>query len=163
MEDAVNPTRAAVEEGVVPGGGVALLRARRAIKDFNGKTDDQTVGVNILKRALEEPLRQIVRNSGLESREKLLRIQRCDYGKFYGKGFLVSLPHPVGHRGLISNAQSRRRSPLGYWSRLRDSITDTQVPYWVGSFVAPRSATRWWWFRRSVLRPFVPVEMPPLW
>ncbi len=67
VEDALHATRAAVEEGVVAGGGVALLRARAAIKDLKGKTADQTVGVQILKRALEEPLRQIVNNAGLDS------------------------------------------------------------------------------------------------
>ncbi len=64
VEDALHATRAAVEEGVVPGGGVALIRALAAITDLAGDNDDQTVGVNILRRAVEEPLRQIVRNAG---------------------------------------------------------------------------------------------------
>jgi len=64
VEDALHATRAAVEEGVVPGGGVALIRALAAIKDLTGDNDDQTVGVNILRRAVEEPLRQIVKNAG---------------------------------------------------------------------------------------------------
>jgi chaperonin GroEL len=66
VEDALHSTRAAVEEGVVAGGGVALLRARKAIEDLKGSTDEQTVGINILKRAIEEPLRQLVYNSGME-------------------------------------------------------------------------------------------------
>lgn len=66
VEDALHATRAAVEEGVVPGGGAALLRARKAIADLKADTDDQDVGVKILRRALEEPLRQIVANSGLD-------------------------------------------------------------------------------------------------
>ena len=57
-------TRAAVEEGVVPGGGVALIRAVKAIGKLKGDNHDQEVGINILKRAVEEPLRQIVRNAG---------------------------------------------------------------------------------------------------
>ena len=64
VEDALHATRAAVEEGVVPGGGVALIRAVAAIKDLVGDNDDQTVGINILRRAVEEPLRQIVKNAG---------------------------------------------------------------------------------------------------
>jgi chaperonin GroEL len=64
VEDALHATRAAVEEGVVAGGGVALIRAEMAIAKLQGDNDDQTVGINILRRAVEEPLRQIVRNAG---------------------------------------------------------------------------------------------------
>ncbi len=67
VEDALHATRAAVEEGVVPGGGVALIRALQAIKDLKGDNEDQDVGINILRRAMEEPLRQIVANAGEES------------------------------------------------------------------------------------------------
>jgi chaperonin GroEL len=66
VEDALHSTRAAVEEGVVPGGGVALLRAKAAIARLEGKNADQNIGVDILRRAIEEPLRQIVRNAGEE-------------------------------------------------------------------------------------------------
>ncbi|MBI1732413.1 MAG: chaperonin GroEL [Gammaproteobacteria bacterium] len=66
VEDALHSTRAAVEEGVVPGGGVALLRVRKAVDRVKGKNDDQKVGIGILRRALEEPLRQIVANCGEE-------------------------------------------------------------------------------------------------
>ena len=64
VEDALHSTRAAVEEGIVPGGGVALVRARESLKDLQGDNDDQNVGIKILERALEEPLRQIVSNAG---------------------------------------------------------------------------------------------------
>jgi chaperonin GroEL len=64
VEDALHATRAAVEEGVVPGGGVAFIRAVQALDDLTGDNDDQNVGINILKRAIQEPLRQIVRNAG---------------------------------------------------------------------------------------------------
>ncbi len=67
VEDALHATRAAVEEGVVAGGGVALIRAEMAIAKLQGDNDDQTVGINILRRAVEEPLRQIVRNAGGDS------------------------------------------------------------------------------------------------
>jgi chaperonin GroEL len=64
VEDALHATRAAVEEGVVPGGGVALIRALKAIKKLEGDNADQNVGINILRKAVEEPLRQIVKNAG---------------------------------------------------------------------------------------------------
>jgi chaperonin GroEL len=67
VEDALHATRAAVEEGVVAGGGVALVRARAEIEKLVGANDDQSVGVNILRRALEEPLRQIVGNAGADA------------------------------------------------------------------------------------------------
>ncbi|PYM35070.1 MAG: molecular chaperone GroEL, partial [Candidatus Rokuibacteriota bacterium] len=65
VEDALNATRAAVEEGIVPGGGVALLRAAKALEKLKLEGDEK-VGANIVRRALEEPIRQIVENAGLE-------------------------------------------------------------------------------------------------
>jgi len=67
VEDALHATRAAVEEGVVAGGGVALLRANAALKNLKGSNSEQDVGIAILRRALEEPLRQIVANAGDDS------------------------------------------------------------------------------------------------
>jgi chaperonin GroEL len=67
VEDALHSTRAAVEEGVVAGGGVALIRARAAIADLKGDNHDQSIGVDIARRALEEPIRQIVSNAGDEA------------------------------------------------------------------------------------------------
>ncbi len=64
VEDALHATRAAIEEGVVPGGGVALIRALKALNKLEGDNDDQTVGIRILARAIEEPLRNIVLNAG---------------------------------------------------------------------------------------------------
>ncbi|HEU4371651.1 MAG TPA: chaperonin GroEL [Methylomirabilota bacterium] len=66
VEDALNATRAAVEEGIVPGGGVALLRAAKAIDGMKKLEGDEKVGAMIVRRALEEPIRQIVENAGLE-------------------------------------------------------------------------------------------------
>ena len=66
MEDAMRATRAAVDEGIVPGGGVALLRARKHMAGLSGANQDQQAGINILFRALEEPLRQILINAGIE-------------------------------------------------------------------------------------------------
>ena len=74
VEDALHSTRAAVEEGVVPGGGVALLRTRDAIRKIKAVNDDQAVGIRILLRAVEEPLRQIVRNAGAEPAVVLNRV-----------------------------------------------------------------------------------------
>jgi chaperonin GroEL len=67
VEDALNSTRAAVEEGIVAGGGVALIRAVNAIEGLTGDNEDQNVGINLLRRALEAPLRQIVTNAGDEA------------------------------------------------------------------------------------------------
>ncbi|MGI6454316.1 MAG: chaperonin GroEL [bacterium] len=66
VEDALHATRAAVEEGIVPGGGVALIRAQSSLDNVKVANEDQQMGVNIVRRALEEPLRQLSRNAGLE-------------------------------------------------------------------------------------------------
>lgn len=66
VEDALHATRAAVEEGVVPGGGVALIRALNSIKDLKGENHDQNMGIAMVRRAMEAPLRQIVANAGAE-------------------------------------------------------------------------------------------------
>jgi chaperonin GroEL len=66
VDDALHATRAAVEEGIVPGGGVAYIRAILALKDVQGENEDETTGIEIIKRAIEEPLRQIVINAGKE-------------------------------------------------------------------------------------------------
>jgi chaperonin GroEL len=67
VEDALHATRAAIEEGVVPGGGVALIRALKALDKLQGINEDQTAGIRILARAIEEPLRNIVENSGADA------------------------------------------------------------------------------------------------
>ncbi len=66
VEDALSATRAAVEEGIVPGGGVAYIRAAEALKDLKGENEDETTGIHIVARAIEEPLRQIAANAGVE-------------------------------------------------------------------------------------------------
>jgi len=66
VEDALHATRAAVEEGIVPGGGVALIRAQKALENVTVENEDQKMGVNIVRRAMEEPLRQLAQNAGLE-------------------------------------------------------------------------------------------------
>jgi len=82
VEDALHATRAAVEEGIVPGGGVALLRASKALKGYTIEGDEQ-IGVTIVKRACEEPLRQIVSNSGTEGAivvDKVRESENPNYG-----------------------------------------------------------------------------------
>jgi chaperonin GroEL len=74
VEDALHATRAAVEEGILPGGGVAYLRARAPIGNLKGENDDQNAGIKIVWRALEEPLRQIVENTGHEASVVLSKV-----------------------------------------------------------------------------------------
>jgi chaperonin GroEL len=75
VEDALHATRAAVEEGVVPGGGVALIRAQKALEKLEGSNEDQQVGIAILRRSIEEPLRQIVENAGEDPAVILNRVK----------------------------------------------------------------------------------------
>ncbi|MGD8591168.1 MAG: TCP-1/cpn60 chaperonin family protein, partial [Chromatiales bacterium] len=75
VEDALHATRAAVEEGVVPGGGVALVRALQALKELTGDNHDQDVGIAIGRRSMEEPLRQIVSNAGGEPSVVLNKVE----------------------------------------------------------------------------------------
>ena len=99
VEDALHATRAAVEEGVVAGGGVALVRARQAIAALNGDNPDQDMGISIARRAMEEPLRQIVANSGGEASVVLAKVvdskgnegfnaQTDEYGDMIDMGIL---------------------------------------------------------------------------
>jgi chaperonin GroEL len=82
VEDALHATRAAVEEGVVPGGGVALIRAQKALDKLEGANEDQTVGIRILSRSIEEPLRQIVDNAGEDAAVVLNKVKegKGNYG-----------------------------------------------------------------------------------
>jgi chaperonin GroEL len=82
VEDALNATRAAVEEGIIPGGGVAYIRAIKAIEKLTGDNEDQNTGISIIRRALEEPTRQIVENSGLEGSVIIQKIKegKDDFG-----------------------------------------------------------------------------------
>ena len=82
VEDALNATRAAVEEGFVPGGGVAYVRAAEALKNLKGENEDETTGIHIVARALEEPLRQIAANAGVEGSVIIQKIRegKDDFG-----------------------------------------------------------------------------------
>jgi chaperonin GroEL len=78
VEDALHATRAAVEEGIVPGGGVALLRAQKSLKDFKLDDQDEQIGVRIVERALEEPIRLIVQNAGVEGSIVVAKVRDSD-------------------------------------------------------------------------------------
>lgn len=82
VEDALNATRAAVEEGYLPGGGVAYVRAAAALKKVKGENDDENTGINIIARAIEEPLRQIVENAGVEGSVVIQKVKdgKDDFG-----------------------------------------------------------------------------------
>ena len=82
VEDALSATRAAVEEGIVPGGGVALIRAQKALEKVKGADDDETTGIRMVQRALEEPMRRIVFNSGGEGSVVVQRIRESKDPKF---------------------------------------------------------------------------------
>jgi chaperonin GroEL len=82
VEDALNATRAAVEEGIIPGGGVAFIRATSALKGLKGDNDDETTGINIIARAIEEPIRMICENAGKEGSVIVQKVKegKGDYG-----------------------------------------------------------------------------------
>ncbi|HEV8284419.1 MAG TPA: chaperonin GroEL [Chitinophagaceae bacterium] len=82
VDDALHATRAAVEEGIVPGGGVAFIRAVESLEKLKGANEDETTGIAIVKRALEEPIRQIVVNSGIEGSIVVQKVKegKADYG-----------------------------------------------------------------------------------
>ena len=82
VDDALHATRAAVEEGIVPGGGVAYIRAQDALDKLKGENEDETTGMQIVKRALEEPLRQICANAGVEGSIVVQKVRegKGDYG-----------------------------------------------------------------------------------
>ena len=82
VEDALNATRAAVEEGYLPGGGVAYIRAIQAIEDAKGDNDDETTGIRIVAKAIEEPLRQIAQNAGVDGSVIIQKIKegKDDFG-----------------------------------------------------------------------------------
>ena len=82
VDDALCATRAAIEEGIIPGGGVAYIRAISALEGLQGENADETTGIRIVERAIEEPLRQIVENAGLEGSVVVNNVknEKGDYG-----------------------------------------------------------------------------------
>ena len=118
VDDALHATRAAVEEGVVPGGGVALLRAIKALDGLKVENDDQKVGINIVKKALQTPARQIFANAGEDGSVivgKILENNKYNYGynaQTHAYGDLVA-------EGVIDPDQGRALRPAGRRVRRR--------------------------------------------
>jgi chaperonin GroEL len=109
VEDAMHATRAAVEEGIVPGGGVALVRAAKVLEKFDANKDDadETIGVNIVRRALEEPLRQIVQNAGKEGAVVVERV-RSDKNDSFGFNAQTEEYEDLVKAGVIDPAKVTR-------------------------------------------------------
>ena len=106
VEDALSATRSAVEEGIVPGGGVALVRAQRALETVGTLAGDETVGVNIIRRALEQPLKIIVENAGSEGAVVLNQVQH--QSDDYGYDAEVGEFGPMLERGIIDPVKVTR-------------------------------------------------------
>jgi chaperonin GroEL len=107
VEDALHATRAAVEEGIVPGGGVALLRARRALANMTGASLDETSGIRLVARALEEPLRRIVSNAGDEPSVILNRVDEAS-SPSYGYNAATRIYGDLLQMGVIDPAKVTR-------------------------------------------------------
>ncbi len=106
VEDALSATRSAVEEGIVPGGGVALVRAQRALEGVVGLTGDEVVGLNIIRHSLEQPLKIIVENAGGEGAVVLHDVK--DQSDDYGYDAEVSEFGPMLERGIIDPVKVTR-------------------------------------------------------
>jgi len=135
VEDAMHATRAAVEEGIVPGGGVVLIRAAKALNKFklfatdqDGESsgdEDEQIGVNIVKRALEEPLRQIVANAGKEGAVIVERV-RCEKNPNIGYNVLTEKLEDLVAAGVIDPAKVTR-SALQNASSIAGLMLTTEV------------------------------------
>jgi len=136
VEDALHATRAAVEEGIVPGGGVALLWCQKALDKTKGSDDDEKIGVEIVRRSLEEPIRMIVQNAGAE-------------GAWWSDA--------CGSRRTRTSAITPRPTHSRTWSRPASSTRPKspgrrcRTPRPSQACSSPRSA--WWWRRRRRKRP----------
>ncbi len=115
VEDALNATKAAVEEGIVPGGGVALLRCQKALDDVEVEDEDERIGVNIVKKALEAPIRQIADNAGFEGSLVVEEVKKSDNPNYgfnaatleYGDMYEFGVIDPVKVvRSALQNAAS---------------------------------------------------------
>ncbi|HEV7235627.1 MAG TPA: chaperonin GroEL, partial [Ktedonobacteraceae bacterium] len=128
VEDALNATRAGVEEGIVPGGGVALLNAVAALDDIH-LTGDAATGINILRRALEEPLRQIAINGGQNGAvvvDTVLRTQQEHDNKRYGYNVLTNRYVDMVEAGIIDPVKVTR-SALQYATSIAALLLTTEV------------------------------------
>ncbi|MDX2193151.1 MAG: chaperonin GroEL [Gemmatimonadales bacterium] len=107
VEDALHATRAAVEEGIVPGGGVALLRVQPALDKIKGLTDDEKIGVDIVRRAIEEPIRAIAANAGVEGAIVLGRVKESK-DKAFGYNAATGQYEDLVKAGVIDPAKVTR-------------------------------------------------------
>jgi chaperonin GroEL len=106
VDDALSATRAAIEEGTVPGGGVAYIRAIDSLEGLKGENDDETTGIEIVKRAIEEPLRQIVNNCG---KEGAVVVQKVREGKgSFGYNARADVYEDLAAAGVIDPAKVAR-------------------------------------------------------
>ncbi|MCT4613484.1 MAG: chaperonin GroEL [Marinifilaceae bacterium] len=106
VDDALSATRAAVEEGIVPGGGVTYIRASKVLNDLRGENDDETTGIEIVKRAIEEPLRQIVANAGGEGAVVVDKVKAGD--KDFGYNARADRYENLLETGVIDPAKVTR-------------------------------------------------------
>ncbi len=141
VEDALHATRAAVEEGIVPGGGVALLRAQAALDKVKGLTEDEKIGVDIVRRAIEEPIRMIAQNAGAEGSIVVARIKESkdkafgynaatdQYEDLIKSGVIdptkvtrtalqnaASIAGPAPHHRVRGGGEEGRQAGIGWWS-----------------------------------------------
>jgi chaperonin GroEL len=107
VEDALHATRAAVEEGIVPGGGVALLRAQAALDKVKGLTEDERIGVDIVRRAIEEPIRMIAQNAGAEGSIVVARIKESK-DKAFGYNAATDVYEDLIKSGVIDPTKVTR-------------------------------------------------------
>jgi chaperonin GroEL len=136
VEDALNSTRAAVEEGIVAGGGVALIRAVNAIEGLTGDNEDQNVGINLLRRALEAPLRQIVTNAGDEASVVVDKVKQLKGNEGYnaatgeyGDMIKFGIPDPAKvTRTALQAAASVAGLMITTECMVTDMVDDTPAP-----------------------------------
>ena len=136
VEDALHATRAAVEEGIVPGGGVALIRAIDKLEGLEGDTEGETIGVRIVRRALEEPLRQISANAGLEGAVivEAVRAKKGSYGynartEEFGDMIQMGVVDPTKVvRSALENAASIASLLLTTEAMVTDEPEDDDAP-----------------------------------
>ena len=106
VDDALSATRAAIEEGIVPGGGITLLKSQRVLRDLKGLNDDETTGINIVFNAVEVPLRQILRNAGISEDIILTEVIKEDIS--YGYNVRTNTFCNLLHDGVIDPAKVTR-------------------------------------------------------
>jgi chaperonin GroEL len=107
VEDALHATRAAVEEGIVPGGGVALIRAQSVLKGLKGEGAEEQIGIDIIRRSIEEPLRMIVQNAGGEGSIVVEKI-RASKDKNFGYNALTDTYEDLVQAGVIDPTKVTR-------------------------------------------------------